>query len=72
MGCTVVSAVPFAIKNIHKPGLVPAYFDIKPADEETQVLAIPEGKRAIYLVDQDKWQELDESWQDLFAVPDKD
>ena len=58
MGCTVASQVPFAIPNVHKPGLVPAYFDIPSAEKELVLFHVPEGFRGQYLVDQDKWMSL--------------
>jgi len=56
--CTVVSLVPFAIPNIHKPGLVPAYFSIPSAEKEIVLFPVADGARGQYLVDQDKWIEL--------------
>ena len=55
MGCTVVSLVPFAIPNIHKPGLVPAYFNIPSAEKAPVFFPVADGARGQYLVDQDKW-----------------
>lgn len=59
MGCTIVSIVPFPIMNIHKPGLIPPYYNIPRGSEEIPTLVqIGDGKRGQYLVDQEIWQEV--------------
>ncbi len=59
MGCTVVSIVPFPILNIHKPGLIPPYYNIPQGSEEKPTLVkVDDGRRGQYLVDQEIWQDV--------------
>lgn len=59
MSCTVVSIVPYPILNVHKPGLIPPYYNIpKGSEEKPTLVTIRDGRRGQYLVDQEVWQDV--------------